>query len=184
MVNSYTIGSALEKENMKDFLSSEIIPEMINEQCEAECNQTTGVVRGCVEACIESQNITEKVDEKIDEIYEQPLYGSTIGDVTSFLSSSFILLLILSIVSGIILFLISDYPLKKIGWSVLWVGISILMMGIIPMIIPLPTIPTLQSLINYILNSFAQMINIGIIFVVASIVLLVANKKLNIKRII
>ncbi len=183
-VNSYILGNALEKENMKNLLNTEIIPQIVREQCEAQCNQTTSYVYGCVEACVESQNITEKVDEEVEKLYVQPVFGTTVSDFTSVLSSSFLLLLITSIVSGIVLFLISKHPLKKVGWSILWVGVSLFVVGVMPRFLPLPTASVVQNLVNYMVNLFAQLMYIGIAFIVVGVVFFIADRSLKVKNII
>lgn len=177
-ISSYTIGSLIEKGNLKSFVNSNIAPEFIEEQCIDLCKGRVDE-EDCSKQCLYSSlNQTEDaIDQAIEELYTEDFFGLTLNDVSIFMSQ-FTLFLILTVVVGIILIIESENPLSDLGKSFISSSISLLLAGMAPNLIVGASIigtPVLKNMFDYLSPALDLQTKIGIGLLILGIILLIID---------
>jgi len=178
MVTSYTIGDSIQKENIKIFIKSQLDSELAVQQCDEICGNITKTSTKtiCLNECLTtiSNQSEEIIDKAMDDIYNKKFMNISINEAASLLSN-FFLFFILTIISGIALFFVSENPLTTLGKNNISISISLFIFGFLPNLIPLPEIPTIRVMFNYLSSGLKQQIYFGIIFLIIGIIFLIAN---------
>jgi len=182
-VTSYTISDRIEKDSLKSFVKSEMVPQMVSQQCNDLCEsvgepEKTECLRICREQ-IETNKTTEiesTIDTLVDQIYEKEILSISLNDITSILSS-FVLLGAITVISGALLFLASEKPFSSIGWNMISVSAYLLIIGFAPNFIPTGGLGTdvIQSVMGYIFEGLEKQITFGIVLLVVGIVFLIIH---------
>jgi len=176
-ITSYTTGSLVQKDNIKDLVITEFSQEMINQQCEDLCGNFTEEQKPlCVDECLaQFSNVTEEyINEAIDEIYENKIFNMSLNEMILIISNT-ILFAFLAVISGVLLLFVPKNPLKVLGKDIVWISISLLISGFLLSFITLPDIPLAGSILDYLSQGLRQQIYFGIVFLIIGIVLLIAN---------
>jgi len=178
MVTSYAIGNSIQKENIKIFIKSQLSSELATQQCDSICSNVTetSLKATCLDECLDrfSNESEEVINKVVDDIYNKKFMNISINEAASLLSN-FFLFFILTIISGIALFFVSENPLTTLGKNSISISISLFIFGFLPNLIPLPAIPAVRVMFDYLSSGLSQQIYFGIIFLVIGIVFLIAN---------
>src|SRR5437867_12874561 len=83
-VIAYTFKDILQKENVINFIKTNVTPQLIEEQCTKYCQNITQSVSisfdQCMQICREqAKNETQNIDSYIDSAYSQQLYKLSLG---------------------------------------------------------------------------------------------------------
>jgi hypothetical protein len=209
-INSYTLGSLLQKDNLKVFVQSQVTGELAESTCHETCSSQVNAqacenscgyldpsmqpacvqscqsgtaqeqaMQMCVSQCMARVNQSQsEISGVIDSIYDKDIAdGVTLSDATGLFSGG-LLLLIVTIILGTSLYFVAEKPLSKIGSSVFWVAVSLLLVALIPVIV-VTNNSMLNLILGYLFSGFYAQAIIGVILLAAGIVLLVVGKKTN-----
>lgn len=182
-VMSYTLGDIIQKDSLKSFAKSQVVPQMVGQQCEEFCKNFNETERiECLQICKEeietnrTGEIENTIDEFIDQIYEKEVMSISLSDIT-YILSSILLLGIITLVSGVLLFLASEKPFSSLGWDLVTISVYLLIIGFAPNFIPTGGIGTdiVQNVMGFIFEGLEKQITFGIVFLVIGIVFLVIH---------
>ncbi|MFQ6020899.1 MAG: hypothetical protein ACE5J4_02680 [Candidatus Aenigmatarchaeota archaeon] len=179
-ITSYTMKDVVDKENLKNFIRTELIPSVIEEGCNQTCapfNETEKTI--CLDECRrEGASKTEElVDKGIDDIYNQQILNTNFNEFANFLKTFFIPLIILSVIFVGLIFFASKSPLYTLGHNFISVAISCFIIGFIPNLITLPQDTYIQAITGYVYSGLQQQIYFGIAFLIGGIILLIIHHK-------
>jgi len=178
MVTSYAIGDSIQKENVKSFIISQLGPELARDQCNNICKDVTetSLKALCIGECSNrlSNQSEEVIDKTLDDIYNREFYNIKINEAVSLLSN-FTLFFILTIIFGIAILFVSENPFMTLGKNNISISISLFVSSFIFNLIPLPEVPAVSIMYDYLSSGLKQEIYFGIIFLIIGIVFLIAN---------
>jgi hypothetical protein len=180
--------------NCQDICDSQANPEtcsnycsylepMMQPPCLESCQDNSHnllVKQMCVQSCLSKANQSqEQISNAIDAVYNKEIIsGVTINQVASVFSNSLLLLLI-TIISAVSLFFVAERPVSKIGSSVIWVSLSVLLVALIPVVILKPDESVLRMISDYLFASLYQQMIIGVALLAIGIVLMLVGKKIK-----
>lgn len=173
-VISYTMGNKIQKENIKEFIKSQLSSGLARQQCENYCKDFTEAKEICIEKCLNElySKSNETISNSIDDVYNKEIFSVKISILTYFISQ-FPLFFVLVIASGVFLFFVSKTPLVSLGKSFISVSIGLLITSFSPDFLLISSnLPLVQSIFDYMSLAFKQQLNFGIIFLVIGISLL------------
>ena len=142
----------MQRENIKELLSSDVAPTIITQQCEWFCREET-MKEECMNFCIaEAEKQTgESVEDVIDGLYDRDVFGITLDQLVSLMNET-PMLAFLSIVCLILIVKISENPLDMLGKAFLTTAISLFIASFSPNFIigsSVSGIPVLGDLFEY-----------------------------------
>ena len=178
-VTSYTIGNLLIKENLKEFVETELAPKLITEQCNWFCQMET-LKEECIDLCISEslEQIDQRINEMIEDFYSREIFGITIDQISTFVNQTQLFSFI-AIVCLILITKIAENPINIIGKSLLTAGISLSIAGLSPNMIVGSSIggmPVLSDMFSYLSEGLELQMKIGMGLLVLGIILLIAEK--------
>ncbi len=199
-ITSYTIGDLIQKDNIKNFVQTQLEGNVTTQtcedycsdekgRCEEYCNELVGELKQmcenecmqtCIQECLSQSNETEEyVYKTVDDIYANKIIGNLSLEELTLLFRNTLMFLVLSLVFGVLIFFVSDKPISKIGNNIVVVSISLLSMAIIPVFIITPDVPIIEMVTNYIIEGLYQQLTIGVVLIIIGIILLVIAKFLE-----
>jgi hypothetical protein len=182
-VTSYVFGDRIQKDSLKSFVKSEMVPGMMGQQCDEICKDFDEIERiQCLQVCREqietntTEEIESSIDTFIDQIYEKEVMSISLSDITYILSLS-VLLGIVTLITGALLFLASEKPFSSVGWNLITVSIYLLIIGFAPNFIPSGGIGTdiVQSAMGFIFEGLEKQITFGVVFLIIGIVFVIVH---------
>jgi len=182
-VTSYVFGDRIQKDSLKSFVKSEMVPGMMRQQCDEICKDFDGIERTqCLQVCREqietntTEEIENTIDTFIDQIYEKEVMSISLSDITYILSLS-VLLGIVTVITGTLLFLASEKPFSSVGWNLITVSVYLLIIGFAPNFIPTEGVGTdiVQSAMSFIFEGLEKQITFGVVFLIIGIVFVVIH---------
>jgi len=182
-VTSYTLGDTLQKDSLKSFAKSQVVPQMIGQQCDDICKEFNETEKTeCLQICREqietnrTGEIESTIDTFVDQIYEKEVLSISLSDIT-YILSSFILLGAITVISGALLFLASEKPFSSLGWDLISVSAYLLIIGFAPNFIPTTGMGTdvIQSVMGYIFEGLEKQITFGVVLLVIGIIFLIIH---------
>lgn len=175
-ITSYAFKDILQKENVSNFIRTNLIPQMIEDRCTQNCQQAlqqniTNNYDFCMQVCKDqTQNQTQDLDEYINNVYSQKIYGFTLEELTNFLNTYSIVFIIIVVVSGAGLLFLAANPFSRLGHALVSLAIPLLIIGAIPILIT--SVPAEYQLIaSYIFEPMKSILTYGIVAMVAGIAL-------------
>jgi hypothetical protein len=174
VVASYMFKDILQKSSLSEFIKTNLIPQMVQEQCDTRCQQISQgnltTYNTCMPWCKnETQNNTQNIDTYIDQVYSQKIYNMTLGDMVDFLNTYFIPLIILTIISGVAMIFLSYEPFSRLGHALISIAITLLILGLIPNFVTLPSGTMFQTITSYILKPLEDILIYGIVALISGI---------------
>lgn len=184
-ITSYTSVTLFQRDNLTNFIKTEIASSFIDSQCSQLCSDPLipeSFRTTCINQC--KQNITANLDPAVDSlinsVYNYKILGFiTLNDLINF-ASSFTLFIFVTIGSGVALFVVAERPYKTLGWDLVYIGGSLIFTSLLPQILS-SIFPqagsTTEKLLSYVLQG--SYLNYGIAIAVAGgvLVLLGGQKK-------
>jgi len=184
-ITSYTIGEVIQKENIRNFMETEMLPNMINESCNNACSNFTdiGIRQICFDDCIiiYGSEINETINSITENIYAQGAYGLTLDQLSYFLNAYFIYFVLIAIATCILIPIIGR-SLHKLGINFIYIAISCFFVSLAPKLITLPEDVHATKMAGYFYGAMYQQMLFGAIFVIAGIMLIIANKYFRLEK--
>jgi hypothetical protein len=148
------------------------------EACQMNTVQTSQTKQLCVQNCLSNSNeMQEAMATSLDSLYNRELIeGITLDNVTSIFSNG-LLFLIITALLGLSIFIVDENPAKRLGNSLLWAGISLLSIGILPIFVGGSENFALKLVSDYMSESIFQQIGIAIALIVLGIILITLGKR-------
>lgn len=151
-VTSYALGDLMQRENIKELLSSDVAPALITQQCEWFCREDS-IKEQCIDFCIvEAMSQTgESVEDVVNGLYDRDVFGITLDQIVLLMNQT-PLLSFLAIVCLILIVKVSEEPLNILGKAFLTTAISLFIASFSPNFIigsSVSGIPVLGDLFEY-----------------------------------
>ncbi len=178
-ITSYTIGNLLVKENLKEFVKTDIGPQLLAEQCGWLCQAETNK-EACVNVCLTEalRQSEQSFNDMIDELYSKQVFGITLEQISVFMNQTQ-LFSFLALVCLFLLGKISEEPLNMIAKGLMTAGISLTVAGLSPNMIVGTTIvgvPVLGNMFSYLSQGLELQAKIGIgLFILGVVLLIIEN---------
>lgn len=184
------------KESIAPSTCEEMCSNEYQKSCEEYCNNlnNTNLTDSCINACLtSSHNLETKqaciqtcvsrsnesqqyVSESIDELYSSKIAGISLNDIAPLLENN-ILFIVLSVFFGFLVIFVSEKPVLKTGNNIIWVGITLLSIAVVPTILVSSESSVARIISDYIMQSLYNQTIIGVILLAIGIVLIFVGKK-------
>jgi hypothetical protein len=186
-IDFYFIKDVVSKSSVENYIRTDLGPQIVEDRCNEYC--ATSVIPDCLNICItnSTQQTGEMVSTIVNDMYSNKIAGTSLDSFINFLGKNLFYFLILAIISEIAVFLISENPLKKLGWDITTVGISSAIVGLIPYALSkliATNIFEVSQIIEHFVPSFSKVLYTGIIMIIIGIILSYASKKVKIRKFI
>ena len=183
-ISSFTIKDSFSKEAIQNFVATEIAPGLIASQCDSTCGgitQDPTLKSVCVQECMTrlQSETNNYVNDVTGNIYGRDIiFGLTLDDLINIMSS-YILFAIVAVAAAVLIYVIAEEPFKVLGHSSISVGVSLIIFGLLPQLLPVLLSVESDSLITKFLQYGLQgpYLNYGIVFLITGGILLFIKRK-------